>query len=84
MINTDSEYSHGPEIDVQLFNPTRSEEAVENLGRKSTLIMQNANGITTIPIYNVEKTSANIVGMINAETQTEIYEYHGLQLLMAR
>ena len=79
MINMDLENSYDPETDVHSFNPTHSDEVIENLGRESTLIIQSTNGITRIPIYDVEKTSNNITKMINPETQTAIYGYHSLQ-----
>ena len=81
MINVEPECSYDPETEVHSFNPMHGDEVIENLGEESTLIFQNINGITRIPIYDVEKTSNNIVQVISAETQTEIYEYHGLQLI---
>ena len=42
-------------------------------------MIENFNGITTIPIDKPPEESKNIIEAINAETQTEQLELHRLQ-----
>ena len=84
MISTEPEYTYDPVADFHSFNyqntfierPTRGRSRA-----KSTIIFQNARGITAIPVYNSVKGVDNIVELHNVETQTEELSAHGLSEL---
>ena len=60
VIDTEPEYSYDPVADIHSFNPLNTFIERPTRGRsreKSTIIVQNARGITTIPVYNSVKAS---------------------------
>ena len=48
---------------------------------KSTIVVKNSRGITTIPVYSDEKPHNHIVELHSVETQTEDLATHGLKEL---
>ena len=74
MISTEPEYTYDPVADVHSFNHLNTFTARPTRGRSrenSTIIVQNARGITTIPVYNSVKGVDYIVELHTFETQTE-------------
>ena len=82
MISTEPEYSYESMNDIHSFNPLYTERPTRGRPRDtSTIIVQNEKGVTTIPVYNSEKTSRPIVGLHSAERQAEDLAMHGLNEL---
>ena len=85
MIDTEPEYSYDPVADVHSFNPLNMFIERPTRGRsreRSTIIIQNEKGITTIPVYNSVKGVDNILELHSVETQTEGLSMHGLTELV--
>ena len=82
MISTEPEYSYDPVRDIHSFNPMYVERPTRSRSReKSTIVVKNSKGITTIPVYSDEKPHNNIVELHSVETQTEDLATHGLKEL---
>ena len=80
MISTELEYSYDPMNDIHFFNPLYTEKPTRGrLRERSTITVQNERGVTTIPVYNSEKTFNKIVELHSVETQTGDLATHGLK-----
>ena len=80
MISTEPEYSYDSMNGIHSFNPLYTERPARGRSREiSTIIVQNEKGVTTIPVYNSEKTFNHIVELHSVETQTEDLATHGLK-----
>ena len=85
VINTEPECSYDPVADVHSFNPLNMFIERPTRGRpraKSTIIVRNEKGITTIPVYSAVKSVDNIVELHSVGTQTEELSVHGLAELI--
>ena len=77
MISTEPEYPYDPLKDIHFFNPMLTERPAMGRSRdRSTLVVQNSRGITTIPVYSAEKPHNHIVDLHSVETQTEDLATH--------
>ena len=66
--------------DIHSFNPPYIERPTRGRPReKSTVIVRDEKGITTIPVFNSEKTVNHIVELHSVETQTQVLVTHGLK-----
>ena len=82
MISTEPEYSYDPVKDIHSFNPMYAERLTRGRSRdKSTIVVKNSRGITTIPVYSDEKPHNHSVELHSIETQTEDLATHGLKTL---
>ena len=71
MISTELGYSYDSMNDIHSFNPLYTEKPTRGRPReRSTIIVQNERGVTTILVYKSEKTFNNIVELHSVETQT--------------
>ena len=85
MISTEPEYSYDPVKDIHSFNPMCAERPTRGRSRdRSTIVVQNSRGITTIPVYSAEKPHDHIVELHSVETRTEDCATHGLKELFER
>ena len=83
MISIEPEYSYDPESDIHSFNPTYVERATRGRSRdKSTIVVKNNRGITTIPVYGDEEPHDHIVELHSVKTQTEDVAAHRLKELV--
>ena len=82
MLSTEPGYSYDPVKDIHSFNLMFAERPTRGRSRdRSTIVVQNSRGITTIPVYCAEKPHDHIVELHSVEAQTEDLATHGLNEL---
>ena len=80
MVSTEPEHSYNSVKGIHSFNPMFTEKPTRGRSRaRSTIVVQNDKGITTIPVYNSEKTFNHIVELHSVDTQTEDSATQGLK-----